>query len=558
MEKSQSYDFLVAGAGSAGCTLAARLAEDPDVSVCLVESGGKGRHPFITMPAGNGFLFGNPKYDWGFESIPQEGLNGRRIYYPRGKGLGGSSNLNGMIYLRGNAKDYDRWLEMGLDGWGYADVLPYFKQSESAPHRDERYHGHSGPLKVSLNVNFEKISQLFVEAAQQAGAPYNSDFNGQSQVGIGRFDTCVLEGKRQTSAAVHLAKRRPNLTVRTDTHVVGISLKNGRAVGLRVVTGNGTLDLHAKVEVISCLGAFGSPQLLMLSGIGPADHLRQVGIEPVVDLPGVGESLQDHPSMPLKFDLVDPSLSFARFQRIDKAIGLGLQYFLTHDGPGAGSFWSTALFHSLRNRGLPEIETYCTPMVVREESGTSSWSLENLLRLGRTVLARGKTAVPGVQFDMILLCPQSRGRVRLASSDPKAPPLIDPAYLRAPRDLEDLVAGVAHIRKVAAQPAFEGVLGKELCPGENIKTDEEIEECVRAELTTGHHPVSSCRMGSDDDPESVLHADFRVRGMDGLRVVDASAFPDQINGNPNATIMMMAERAADMVLGKPFLEPEVL
>ena len=529
--------------------LAARLAEDPKVSVCLVEAGGNGRSPFITMPAGNGFIFGNPNFDWMLESTPQEGLGNRRIYYPRGKGIGGSSLLNGMIYIRGNSRDFDHWHQLGLEGWSYEDVLPYFKRAEGAPHRGKHYHGHNGPLKLTPAANYDTLSKIFVDATQQAGAKYNPDFNGEFQSGVGRYDVTVVRGKRQSAAAAYLSHLPTNLEILTGAHVVNVKLSKDRAIGIEILSNGASQILYAEREVISCLGAFGSPQLLMLSGIGPAEHLRTVGIKPHIDRPGVGNSLQDHPVMPVQYKLLDASLSLARFQRIDRAIGLGLQYLLTHDGPGAAPFWSTALFHLLTDTDFPELQVNFTPMVVKEEAASMGWSIQNFMNLGSTLLARGKMAIPGVQFDINLLHPKSQGQLRLASANPTASPLIDPSYFTEPVDLAKLVAGVRHIRDVANQSAFRGALGEEVSPSAECQTKSEIATAIRREVTTGHHPVSTCRMGPKSDPNAVIGANFKVRGTENLRVVDASAFPTQISGNVNAAIIMMAERAADFILG---------
>ena len=545
----QVYDYIIAGAGSAGCVLAARLCEDPGVSVCLVEAGGDGRSLFVRMPAGNGFIFGNPKFDWGYESVPQEGLGGRRIYYPRGKGVGGTSLMNGLIYIRGNARDFDRWQSRGLPGWGYAEILPYFKKAENAPHRGDRFHGHAGPLRVSPAANYCEVSRCFVEAAQQAGAVFNDDFNGARQVGIGRFDAKVYRGQRQSTAATYLGRRPPNLTILTHRRALAIDFERGRARGIRLGHDGAIERIDAAREVICCLGAFESPKLLMLSGIGPAGQLRALGVEPRVDLPGVGESLQDHPNLPLTFALRKPELSFARYQRVDRSIWLGLQYLVAKSGPATGPFWSTALFHAFDGGELPDLEVYCTPMVVREGAGAKGLTLQTLLNPGRAILARGKTADPGIQFDINLLRPRSRGCLRLASADPAAAPLIDPRFLDEPEDIDAFTHAVGLMREIARQPALTDVIGAEITPGAAIRSRDAIAAELRHHLTTGHHPVSTCRIGADGDPGAVLDAEFRVRGIDGLRVVDASAFPDQISGNPNAAVIMFAERAADLLRG---------
>ena len=553
MSARKAYDYVIAGAGSAGCTLAARLSEDPDVTVLLIEAGGRGRSLFAIMPAGNGFLHGNPAYDWGYRSVPQPSLKGRQIHYPRGRGLGGSSLLNGMIYMRGNAADYDRWRQMGLPGWSFADLLPYFRRSEGAKHRaGDPFHGSDGPLKLTPAQNYGIADQLFVEACRQAGAALNDDFNGLRQEGVGRLDSKVSGGRRQSSAEAYLPKNRSNLDILTDTTVLGLELDGYRAVAVKLPGG----PVRANREVILSMGAFATPQCLMLSGIGPADHLTELGIKVQLDLPGVGATLYDHPNMPTQFSLLDANLSLSRYQRLDRALLMGLQYLIARSGPGAGSFWSAVLYHALRDPDMPELEVFCTPMVVREDSGGKGWDIQTLLNFGRSVIARGKMAAPGLQLDVNILRPNSRGTLRLASSDPLDHPLIDPAYLTDPADLADLIAGVRHMREVVQQDALAGVIGAEISPGAEIVGDADLEDSVRRLVTTGHHPVSTCRMGSDHDSGAVLDAELRLRGIGGLRVVDASAFPDQISGNINAPVIMMAEKAADMILGRPPLPAE--
>ncbi|MXZ81828.1 MAG: hypothetical protein F4Z15_10880 [Gammaproteobacteria bacterium] len=361
--RSPEYDYVIAGGGSAGCVLAARLCEDRSVRVLLVEAGGHGRSLFSRMPAGNGILIGNRHFDWGFESAPQKGMHGSRLYLPRGLGLGGSSLLNGMIYIRGNAKDYDRWARHGIRGWSYAEVLPYFKRLESVPHRTgSLYHGQDGPVGIVPSPNHGRLNRLFVEACVQAGACLSEDFNGPFQLGAARLDSNIRDGIRQSSATAYLSDIPKNLTITTRTRALGIEFDGMKVIGLTLDSG----PVRAVREVLVCMGSYGSPQLLMLSGVGPADHLARHGIGVRLDLPGVGSRLYDHPNVPVQYDLFDPDLSLARYQRIDRAAWLLARYLFNRSGPGAGSFWSAMLFHSLQDAGIPDFEVFFTPMVVRE------------------------------------------------------------------------------------------------------------------------------------------------------------------------------------------------
>ncbi|WP_406648489.1 GMC family oxidoreductase N-terminal domain-containing protein [Aliisedimentitalea scapharcae] len=546
------WDYVIAGAGSAGCVLAARLCEDPTTRVLLIEAGGPAKTIFARMPAGVGMVHSNPKYDWGYLSTPQPGLNGRQIYYPRGKGLGGSSLLNGMIYIRGNAADYDRWRQKGLVGWSYGDVLPYFRRSAGAQHRGgEAHHDTTGPLKVTPAGNYDRINRVFVAACQQAGAPVNTDFNGTSQTGVGRLDVKASGGLRQSTAEAYLNPVPKNLTVMTGCPVLKVVTKDRRAVAILTPQG----EMRARHEVILCLGAFETPKALMLSGIGPGAHLAEHGIDMVQDLPGVGQTLYDHPNMPMQFGLRDASLSMARFQRLDRAMVMGAQWLFSRSGPAASPFWASALFHAIRDSEMPELEVFFTPMVVREDSAVNQkgFSLQSLSHLGKAMIARGKIAEPGLQFDINLLRPRSCGQVRLASADPLQAPVIDAGYFSDDSDFFDLVEGMRHLRRVMAQPAFDGVGDAELSPGAACQTDEDLRQSIRELVTTGHHPACTARIGAEGDPGAVLDGEFRVRGVQGLRVVDASALPDMVSGNIGAPVIMLAERAADMIRGRPQL-----
>lgn len=542
----RAFDYVIAGGGSAGCALAARLAEDPDVTVCLVEAGGKGRDLFIRMPAGNGFVFGNPQLDWEYHSVPQPGLNERSIYYPRGKALGGSSIVNGMIYMRGVAADYDAWQQ---PGWSYADVLPYFRRSEGARDRRDAWHGVDGPLKTEPARNFGEMERAFIASAKRAGHVEIGDFNGPHRTGVARNDSTVCKGIRQTSAIAYLATPPPNLTICTGTQIARIVIEGGRAVGIKTVAGE---EIRAHREVICCQGAFGTPQLLMLSGIGRAEHLAEHGIEVHADLPSVGQHLADHPDVSMQWGSDRMDLSHARHQRLDHAARLMGHWLLNGGGPGGGAFFSTVLFHAFEDDTLPELEVFMTPMVVEENLGNGAEEdVPFLHKLGRRLLVRGrKMARPGVQIDINLERPRSEGSVRLRKANPRSHPVIDPNFFADPHDMEILRRGVREMRKIMAQDPIANLVTGELGAWKDAQSDDEIEDAIRATAYTGHHPACTARMGDVLDPE------LRVHGVEGLRVCDASAMPAQITGNPYATVIMMAEKAADMILGRPPLPPE--
>lgn len=549
------YDYVIAGGGSAGCALAARLGEDPSVRVCLVEAGGSGRNLFIRMPAGNGFVFGNPRLDWGFESLPQASLNGRRIYFPRGKALGGSSIMNGMIYMRGVPQDYDSWRQSGLHGWGFADLLPYFRRSQGAVNRSEPWHGVDGPLKTELSANYGTLERAFIEAAIAAGHQKVDDLNGPQRTGVARSDSTVHRGVRQSTAIAYLDKPPANLKILTGRHIARVNFDGRRAAGLETISGE---RIRARREVVLCQGAFGTPQTLMLSGIGPADHLISHGIKPVVDLPGVGNNLTDHVDVSMQYGSDRMDLSLARYQRLDKAASLMARWLLNGKGPGSGAFFSAVLFHAFDDPAVPELEVFMTPMVVDENLARGEEEKTPILqRLGRKLLVRGrKVARPGVQIDINQQRPRSYGGVRLASANPQAHPLIDPNYFSDPQDLDELLRGVKAMREIMAQPSIAQYVSGELGAWKGAHSDAEILEAIRATAYTGHHPCSTARMGAENDLDAVLDAQLRVTGVENLRVCDASAMPTQITGNPNATVIAMAEKAADMILQRQPLTPE--
>ncbi len=553
-----AFDYIVAGGGSAGCVLAARLSEDPSCRVLLLEAGFSGTTLFHAMPAANGFLLGRARFDWGYASTPQAGLGGRRISYPRGKGLGGSSAMNGMIYIRGNAADYDLWRQDGLEGWGFADLLPYFRRAEGSWRGDGPWHGGHGPLKTVRARQCGAMERAFLAACQARGLAANDDFNGARQHGAGLVDVTVHGGRRMSTAQGYLAaaRRRPNLTVAQGAHVLGLVLEGRRARALRYRQGGVEKAATAGREIVLALGAFGSPQLLMLSGIGPAAHLRRHGIAVIADLPGVGRNLQDHPDVFVQHACPRPELSLARYQRPGPALALLATWLVAKRGPGAAPFWGAVAFAGRRRgdggralegaaAGRPDFQLFMTPMVLTGDSGAGErapWWERALPSV------RGRRAVAGFQIDVNLLRPQSRGRLTLASPDPLAAPVIDPAYLAAEDDLLALVEAVALARQIAADPAFDGLRGRELAPGPEAVGDDALADYVRATATTGHHPVGTCRMGRD--AMAVVGADLKVKGIAGLRVADAAILPDIVSGNTAAIVVAIAEKAADLLRGR--------
>jgi choline dehydrogenase len=514
------YDYIIVGGGSAGCVLANRLTEDPDVRVLLLEAGSRDINPFIHIAGGVGKLFG-PRVNWRFYTVPQRHLDGRRIWYPQGRTLGGSSSINAMIYIRGQREDYDHWAELGNDGWSYEDVLPYFRRSEDNSRLVNDYHGQGGPQAVSDQVSPHILSTSFVRAAQSWGLPYNPDFNGKTMYGAGLYQVTYRAGLRKSQATSFLrpAKRRANLDVRVGSRVLRVLLDRGSAIGVQIADRGATSVLRAEREIILAAGAVNTPRLLMLSGIGPASDLVAAGVSVVHDLPGVGRNLMDHLNTNVHVRLREP-ISYDGQDRLPQAIPHGIRWLLTKTGPAASVIVEGGGFFKSNGVSRPDMQIH---------------------------IGGGQTHVPGPGFTInsTFLRPQSVGRITLASADPTAPPLIDPNYHDDPLDRQMSVAQVRTIREVLAQPEMAPFIKEELLPGRDAVSDEAILAYARQYASCDYHPAGTCKMGADD--EAVVDPRLRVHGIDRLRVVDASIMPRLVSGNTMAPTMMIAEKGADLI-----------
>jgi choline dehydrogenase len=523
------YDFVIVGAGSAGCVLAHRLTEDPGVRVLLLEAGGSDKNLLVRTPGMVGQLW-RRRFDWTFFTLPQEHLGGRRMHWPRGKVLGGSSSINYMIYMRGHRDNYDAWRDAGSPGWGYDDVLGYFKKSENNSRGADAYHGTSGPLDVS-DVDVNPMSELLVRAAAATlGVRENRDFNGAEQEGVGLHQATIRQGKRCSTSVGFLtpARSRPNLTVLADTLVTAVVIEQGRAVGVRYRRGGQEQVARAEREVLLSAGAIGSPHLLLLSGIGPADELRAAGVPVVADVPGVGKNLQDHLLVSVAYR--DRSRTTGGVTPVN-LVGWLARYLVTGRGPLASNVAESGGFvRTRREEPRPNLQFHFLPV------GSGQESFDNEI-----------FAPTGHAFSLLptLLYPASRGEIRLRSRSPAEPPAIDPGYLSAPEDLEVLVQGVKMAREVAAHPMLDHARGEPLGIVTNARGDADLRAAIRRNTNTIFHPVGTCKMGSD--PRSVVDAELRVRGVPGLRVIDASIMPTIPGGNTNAPTIMIAEKAADLV-----------
>ena len=532
-----AYDYIIIGAGSAGCVLANKLSADGRFSVLVLEAGPPDRDLMIHVPAGVYWVHKDPRINWNYMTVEEPELHGRQVSMPRGKVVGGSSSINSMVYMRGHPLDYDTWAkEPGLEAWGSANCLPYFKAGEASDRGASDWRGDSGPLGVTLGAYDSPLFDAFLEAGEQAGQGRSDDLNGYQSEGVARFDATKRDGRRCSAAVAHLrpALTRPNVTLQTRAMVRRIVVAGNRATAVEFEQGGKAHRVEAEREIVLAGGAINSPQTLMLSGIGPADHLREHGIEVVLDLPGVGRNLMDHASVATQFACTR-SLPFHRVDRPLNKLMAGARWLVDHSGIAASNVWEAGGMI----RGNPDVAR----ANLQYHFGPMAYDYDGV----HITLKQGFT----LQIDQ--LRPLSRGHIALKSADPSEKPLQHFNYFAEPSDLQDLVEGVYKARELVAQRALDGLRGVELKPGPDARTPVEIATAVRQTSGTDYHPCGTCRMGQG--PDAVVDGELRVHGIEGLRVVDASVMPMIISANLNATTQMIAARAADYILGNPQLAP---
>lgn len=537
----EEFDYVIVGAGSAGCVLANRLSEDGSARVLILEAGPRDKNTFIHMPAGYAQLVGNKNpHNWAYETEGQPYLDNRRLYWPRGRGWGGSSSINAMVYTRGHARDYDLWRQLGNPGWSYADVLPYFKRAEHSNRDDTVFHGHDGPLHVQKsNRENDPLLDVFVKAGAEAGHPLTDDFNGAQQEGFARFEHTIKGSKRCSAARAYLypALERDNLVAETEAHSTRILFSGTKVVGLEYVQKGEVKQVRVARELILSGGAVNSPQLLLLSGVGDADYLKKWGITPVVDLKGVGQNLQDHLGVVSQFRSTQP-ITLHRSASALRRLQAGLAYLLF--GKGDASYPPTAAGAFIKTRPdleLPDMQLHYVSVAMTDSHGRE-----------------GITDAHGFSCIVYPTRPESRGYLALKSLDPFAPPLIQPMYLESEADRRAMRDGLRKTEEVFRQKAFDPYRGERLKPPVGIETDEELDAWIRKTAETLYHPVGTCKMGTDD--MAVVDPELRVRGVEGLRVVDASIMPTLVGANTNAPTIMIAEKASDMIRGRRQLAPE--
>ncbi|MBI3524838.1 MAG: GMC family oxidoreductase N-terminal domain-containing protein [Betaproteobacteria bacterium] len=534
------FDYIIVGSGTAGCILANRLSADPRRRVLLLEAGPSDRDWLLHIPLGVGEVWNAPRFNWPYTSEPEPHLDSRRLRLPRGKVLGGSSSINMMAYVRGHRGDFDRWDCSGLPGWSYAEVLPYFRRSETFLGGEDRYRGGSGPMLTQSAPHGGPLYTALADAVRSTGVLHTDDYNGAQQEGLGLAQFSIGKGRRQGSASCFLrpALRRPNMSLCTGAHVRRILFEGRKAVGVEYEANGTVFRVWAGKEVLLAAGAYNTPHLLMLSGVGPIEQLKRLGIDPVLDVPGVGVNLQDHIRVAIEYERTEPS-AMHRNLRLDRlAFNMARALFL-RSGPATEPLSTANLFvRSLPHVPLPDLQIIFRLF----HPGAHPW-FPHLKR----------PAIDGFGFVACLLRPVSRGSVKLTSPDPRHPPLILHNHLAVEADMETLVRSVRLVRRLAIHPGMTPHWRRELTPGNAVANDDEIRAFIRAEANTIFHPVGTCRMGGD--PGAVVTSELRVRGVDNLRVVDASVMPDLIGGNTNAAVMMIAEKAADLILGRPALLP---
>jgi len=524
-----AFDYIVVGAGSAGCVLANRLSASGRWRVLLLEAGPPDTNPWIHVPLGYAKLFRNPSVNWLYETEPQPELNGRRVMQPRGKVLGGSSSINALIYIRGQREDFDGWRQLGAAGWGYDDVLPYFRKAENQARGEDDYHGVGGPLPVS-NQHTHLLCDTFIDAAEQVGHPRNPDFNGVAQEGAGYFQTTSRDGRRASAAVAYLnpAKGRENLTIVTRAHVTRLVVQEGRATGVEWATGGQRFSAEARAEVVLSAGAIGTPHILQLSGVGPGALLGAHGIEVLHDLPGVGENLQDHLQVRMVFRATGPITLNDELRGLWGKARAGITYALTRKGPlTVGAGYAGGFFRSDDRVSSPDIQVH-------------------FLTFSTDKMGDRLHDFSGFTASSCQLRPESRGTVRITSADPFVYPAIDPRYLTAEADRRANVEGLRLLRRIMAGPAFGSLVAEEMEPGESVVDDEALLAYCRDRAVTIYHPTCTARMG--DDPLAVVDWRLKVRGLAGLRVADGSIMPRLISGNTNAACIMIGEKAADLIL----------